>query len=337
MERNARSMKKSLCLILASAVLLAAPACSHGGAEPQPSSSVSSEAVSSAPSSAASGTESGDLSSAAGGSSSPAASGPAKEQGASSPAKTGGASSAPAAPSQPEAPKTVSVVIPEGFTLSQIGDRLEAKGVCKKADLIKSAQTYDFSYYPLVKAIKPDKNRCYKLEGYLYPDTYEFYVNMKPEDAVGKFLRNAESNITDKYKYAGMTTDQVVTLASIIEREADNPDDMKKVSSVFHNRLKIKQRLEADATIVYIESFVKPNIGGANTYNAYYNTYKCPALPAGPICNPGAAALNAAAHPADTDYYYFITANGQYYYQKTLEEHDQKLKELGLSTDSSAS
>ena len=326
-------MKKALCLILISAMLLAATACSHSNADPQPpsSSSESDGSVPAASSSASSEAESGVLSSGSGEGSSSASPG----QKTSSPAKTG-SSKAPAAPSQPEAPKTVSVVIPEGFTLSQIGDRLEAKGVCKKADLIKAAQTYDFSYYPLVKAIKPDKNRCYKLEGYLYPDTYEFYVNMKPQDAVGKFLRNAESNITGNYSYPGMTTDQIVTLASIIEREADNSDDMKKVSSVFHNRLKAGQRLEADATIVYIESFVKPNIGGANTYNAYYNTYKCAALPAGPISNPGSAALNAAVHPADTDYYYFITANHQYYYQKTLAEHDQKLKELGMSTDSNA-
>lgn len=324
-------MKKAFGLIVLFALLFAVPACSRGGGSPASSPAVSGTAASSALASSVSGTESGVSS----GSAESPSSGEAA--GNSSPAKQGSSSRAQStAPQQPAAPKTVRVVIPEGFSLSQIGDRLEAKGVCKKADFIKTAQTYDFSYYALVKAIKANQNRCYKLEGYLYPDTYDFYLNMKPEDAVGKFLRNAENNITDKYKYAGMTTDQVVTLASIIEREADNADDMKKVSSVFHNRLKKGQRLEADATIVYIESFVKPNIGGANTYNSYYNTYKCAALPAGPICSPGPAALNAASHPADTDYYYFITKDNQYYYQKTFEEHNQKLKELGMSKDSSA-
>ena len=321
-------MKKSFCMILAFCLLLSAAACSGGGTDSQAASSVFSEA---------SGAGSGAVPSAV--SSLPASSSDSP-QGTSS--SSSGSSSAPASPlsqarsSQPEEAETVRIAIPEGFTLSQIGDRLEANGVCKKTDFIDAAQNYDFSYYPLVKAISPDEHRYYKLEGYLYPDTYDFYIDMKPEDAVGKFLRNTESNIMDDYSYDGMTTDQIVTLASIIEREADDPDDMKKVSSVFHNRLKAGQRLEADATIVYVESYIKPNIGYADTYNAYYNTYKCSALPAGPICSPGADALDAAAHPADTDYYYFITANGQYYYQKTYDEHEEKLNELGLNPESSA-
>lgn len=324
-------MKKHLCLLLASVLLCASSACSRSGTgtQPQSSESPASSAVLS------SGTVSG-VSSAPAAVSSAVPSGSAKSSSGTGTASAAGSAPAKETSSQPEAARTVRVSIPEGFTLSQIGDRLEAKGVCKKADLIQSAQTYDFSYYPLVKAIAANDHRCYKLEGYLYPDTYDFYLDSKPQDVIGKFLRNVEDNITDKYKYAGMTTDQVITLASVIEREADNPDDMKKVSSVFHNRLKKGQRLEADATIVYIESFVKPNIGGANTYNSYYNTYKCSALPAGPICSPGANALNAAAHPADTDYYYFITSGGRYYYQKTLEEHNQKLDELGMSKSSSS-
>lgn len=224
------------------------------------------------------------------------------------------------------------VVIPEGWTLSQIGDRLEANGVCKKADLLKTANSYDFSYYSLIGGLAGNPNRCYKLEGYLFPDTYEFYTNMKPQDALGKMLRGAQSHISGKYSYPGMTTDQLVTLASIIEKESGNPNEIAKVSSVFHNRLKAGMKLQADPTINYIEKYVKPNLtGDINRYNSYYNTYKCAALPAGPICSPGATALNAAAHPADTDYLYFCAdKNGNYYYAKTLEEHDANLAKGGI-------
>ena len=232
-----------------------------------------------------------------------------------------------AASSQPVHASTVRVVIPEGFTLSQIGDRLEAKGVCKKADLLKTANSYDFSYYSLIGKLGTNVNRCYKLEGYLFPDTYEFYTNMKPQDALGKMLKNAQDKIGTSYSYAGMTTDQVVTLASMIEKEAASAEEMKKISSVFHNRLKAGMRLQADPTIIYIESYVKPNLtGDKNRYNSFYNTYKCSALPVGAICNPGKAALNAAANPESTDYLYFAAdQSGNYYYAKTYEEHKANL------------
>lgn len=243
-------------------------------------------------------------------------------------------SAASSGSSKAEDDNTVTLTFPEGFTLAQIGARLEAHNVCKKADFIKAAQSGDFSYFSTVKAIPSSSKRAYKLEGYLYPDTYEFYTNIKPDDVLYKLLLNTEQTVKEKYSYSGMTTDQVITLASIIEREADNADDMKKVSSVFHNRLKIGQRLEADSTRDYCTRYLlKPNGPFADQFKYYYNTYRCAALPAGPICNPGPAALNAAVHPASTDYYYFITANGKYYYQKTLEEHEAKLKELGMSSD----
>lgn len=240
-------------------------------------------------------------------------------------------SAVPGQDSKPETAQTVTLVFPEGFTLSQIGDRLEAHSVCKKADFVKFAQTYDFSYYSLVKAIAADPHRAYKLEGYLYPDTYELYTGMKPQDAVGRFLRNAQKKITG-YSYTGMTTDQVVTLASIIEREADDPDDMKKVSAVFHNRLKQGMILQADSTRDYCNNYLIPVFGDQFKY--YYNTYpdRAKALPAGPICNPGADALAAAANPADADYLYFATGtNHKYYYGKTQQERDAQMQADGVT------
>ena len=315
-------MKIKILPFLLAAALCVLCACSPGGGS-DPASSPESGASSGESSS---GPASSDPSSAG---SEPGSSAPSS--GASSAAS---ASSRPAssAASQPEKAATVKVTVPEGFTLSQIGDRLQAKKVCTKTDFVKAAQTYDFSYYSLVGKIPNDPNRCYRLEGYLYPDTYEFYVGMKPEDAVGKFLRNAEDRIGTKYSYSGMTTDQVVTLASIIEREADDPDNMKKVSSVFHNRLKAHMILQADSTREYCNDYLIPVFGDDSKY--HYNTYpdRAPALPAGPICSPGANALSAAAHPADTDYLYFATGTDhKYYYGATQAERDAQMAAAGVT------
>lgn len=322
-------MKKYLVMLIAFAVCVSLSACAKSDGSSMTSSEVSSSesstvsAASSAPYSSGSSAVSDAVTSA--GTSSIG-------KGQAQSAAPSGQISGSASSSQPEKAKTVRVVIPEGFTLSQIGDRLEANGVCKKAALLSTANSYDFSYYSLIGKLGSGIQRCYKLEGYLFPDTYEFYENMKPQDALGKMLKNAESRIGSNYRYSGMTTDQVVTLASIIEKESGNVNEMAKVSSVFHNRLKAGMKLQADVTVIYVEKYLKPNLtGDINRYNAYYNTRKCPALPAGAISNPGKAALNAAVNPADTDYYYFAAdSSGNYYYAKTYEEHKQNLAKAGI-------
>ncbi len=297
--------------------------CACSGANPPSSSAAPSSGVSSAAASSAA-------------RSGPAPSSPAADVSSAAPAPASTApkassSTVPGQDTKPETAQTVTLTFPEGFTLSQIGDRLAAHGVCKKADFVKAAQTYDFRYYSLVKAIPSDPHRAYKLEGYLYPDTYELYTGMKPQDAVGRFLRNAQQRIAG-YGYSGMTTDQVVTLASILEREADNPDDMKKVSAVFHNRLKQGMILQADSTRDYCNEYLIPVFG--DRYKYYYNTYpdRAKGLPAGPICNPGANALRAAANPANADYLYFATGtNHKYYYGKTQAERDAQMKADGVT------
>lgn len=232
---------------------------------------------------------------------------------------------------------TVSVTVPYGYSLSQIGDTLQAKGVCSKSDFLSTVNSYDFSYYPLVSQIPANSNRCYKLEGYLYPDTYYFYKNEKPQNVIGKMLRGAETYIGSKYNYSGMSTYQIITLASIIQKEVKTTDDMKIVSMIFHNRINTKMHLNADPTKNYIEYYVKPNLtGDINRYNSYYNTDKCIGLPAGPICSPGANALNAAANPDTSyaDYYYFFTnKSGKLICSKTYDEHKQKWDEANNSSD----
>ncbi len=239
--------------------------------------------------------------------------------------------------SESVAPKTVRITFPEGTSLSKIFDTLESKGVAKQKDLFDTMSTYDFSSYSLISSIAPSAQRCFLLEGYLFPNTYEFYTNEKPQDAIGRLLKVAEKKITAELKNRaselGYSMDQMITLASIIQKEVHDSSQLKKVSSVFHNRLKAGQKLQSDVTITYVEGCIKPYItGDINRYNSFYNTYKCPALPAGPITNPGTAAINAALYPEETEYLYFVTDKaGNYYYAKTYEEHLANCETAGVS------
>jgi UPF0755 protein len=217
--------------------------------------------------------------------------------------------------------KTVKVTIPEGYSVAQVFDLLVKKGVCASTDLLyQTMETYDYTYYPLVAEMPANDNRCFILEGYLYPDTYEFYRLDKPENVLGKFLRNAEAKISDadreKAASLGYSVNDILTIASLIEKETGNPEYMVNVSSVIYNRLGINMPLQLDCGTFYIERYVKPYItGDVNRYNSYYNMYKCKALPAGPICNPGKNAIQAALNPVETDYLFFYSdSEGVYHF-----------------------
>lgn len=236
--------------------------------------------------------------------------------------------------------KTVKVTIPEGYSQSQIFELLVSKGVTSSVeDLYKVSEEYDYSYYPLISQIEENVNRCFRLEGYLYPDTYEFYRLSKPQDAIGKFLRNGEVKISqedrDRAASLGYSVDEMLTIASIIEKEIGDNSQQAMVSSVIHNRLNQNIKLQMDASINYIENYVKPYItGDVDRYNSFYNTYKSPALPSGPICNPGKSAIQAALYPADTEYLFFVSdKEGKYYYAKTYEEHKQNLILAGIKVE----
>lgn len=232
---------------------------------------------------------------------------------------------------------TVKVTIPEGFSLIQICQRLDAAGVNSFEKLFDCATTDDFSEYSAISEAGFPANRCFQLEGYLFPDTYVFYRDENPKSVWGRFLHNfsvkteSYTGMTDKF---GWSMDQAVIFASLLEREAGNDNEVAKVSSVMHNRLDSGMMLQLDASIVYVENYIKPYISGdINRFNAYYNTYKTAALPAGPICNPGLRALSAALNPADTDYYYFANDNAEppnYYYSATLAEHQAILEQYNI-------
>ncbi len=219
---------------------------------------------------------------------------------------------------------TVRVTIPEGYSMAQVFELLVKKGVSKSTkELFNTVEEYDFTYYPLVAHIEKSKQRSFLLEGYLYPDTYEFYRLSKPQDVIGKFLRNTESKISNEYRQRadelGYTIDEILIIASLIEKEVGDKTIKPNVSSVIHNRLDIGMKLQLDASIFYVERYIKPFIDGdINRYNEFYNTYKCAALPAGPICNPGKNTILAALYPADTDYLYFYSDKaGDYFFSAT--------------------
>ena len=232
--------------------------------------------------------------------------------------------------------QTVKVTVNEGDSLTQIFKKLDENGVADFDALMETAQTYDYSYYPLVAAIPSDANRCFKLEGYLFPDTYEFYTNQKPQDAIGKFLRNGKAKITDdmisQAKSLGYSMDEIIRVASIIEKEGAKSSEISKIAAVIYNRLDAGMKLQMDSSIYYIERHVKPYLtGDINRYNSYYNTYKCSALPAGPISNPGLRTIKAALYPADVPYLYFChDENANYYYAETFEEHQKNLELAGI-------
>lgn len=249
---------------------------------------------------------------------------------------------------------TVTVMIPEGYNAQQIGQLLEENLVCRADDFEKyyrsKLEKYDFE-----EQITVTENRFYALEGYLFPDTYEFYViddlTDKPsmdtsqyaKQAAEKMYSNFQNKITKKMyaraKELGMTFDEVVTLASIIQKEGTNEENMANISSVFHNRLENMYEyphLQSDTTDNYIEDVIRPNIPSSslalyeNVITAY-DTYTCEGLPAGPICSPGLEAINAALYPAETDYYYFLSSSdGVFYYASTVEKHEQNIIDAAL-------
>lgn len=232
---------------------------------------------------------------------------------------------------------TVRVMFPEGSTVSQIAELLEQNGVCSASEFMALANDSALAAeYDII--IENPQNRAFLLEGYLYPDTYDFYAGESAERAIRRFLKNTKSklsNLKADCEGIGMTVDEVITLASIIQEEAGNPAEMNKVSSVLHNRLESRSfpRLQCDVTINYLERYVKPYVTEEkyDELRGLYNTYKCKGLPEGPITNVGIEALDAALHPVSSDWYFFISdENGAYHYAETWEEHQENCEKAGL-------
>lgn len=237
---------------------------------------------------------------------------------------------------------TVTVTFPEGFTAVQIAKRLEENGVCAAADFIAQLNAPgDLTEgYPFLAEVNNPDERPFLLEGYIFPDTYEFYRGENAQSVLNRFLKNTANKLTDEYalraEQLGYTLDEVIALASIIQKEAGMKEQMGKVSSVLHNRIESPSygKLQCDVTINYINDYVADSEylqDSTTDYSALYNTYKCSGLPAGAICNPGIDAIEAALYPEKTDYFFFVTdKDDNYYYASTYEEHKENCRACGI-------
>lgn len=233
---------------------------------------------------------------------------------------------------------TVKVTFPEGYTVADIALKLEENGVCSADDFMSEANNTEYLTEFNIEISEPE-SRSFVLEGYLFPDTYEFYRNENPSSVIKRFIRNFNSKITDEMKARadelGYSLDEILTIASIVQEEAGKASEDKKISSVIHNRLNSSDfpKLQCDACTFYLRDSVKPYVSEEKYEELLqsYSTYNCYGLPEGPITNPGLDSINAALYPDDTDYYFFISdADGQYYYAKTWDEHQQNIKNAGL-------
>ena len=230
----------------------------------------------------------------------------------------------------------VAVTIPEGLELREIADKLEKEGLIDKNKFYDAVKNHSFDY-EFLKGIPVGDNR---LEGFLFPDTYTFSKTLDNETTIlEKMLKRFEQiyskSMTEKANQLSMTDYEVITLASVIEREARTTDDFYLVSSVFHNRLKRTDSLkylQSCATVQYILKERKSVLSEKDTkIDSPYNTYRYPGLPAGPICSPGKAAIDAALNPKQTDYLYFLNdSDGKLHFSTTYAEHQKLMEQYGL-------
>ena len=225
---------------------------------------------------------------------------------------------------------TVRVTIPEGYTVAQTIHLLAEKGVNTEEALTEAAQTYHFDY----TFIDNDSEDISRLEGYLFPDTYDFYVNEKPGSALNRLISNFNSKLDDELLAAaeerGYSLKKIVTIASLIEKETDGTDQAK-IASVIYNRLEgsgdkggTYGLLQIDAALLY----ALPDHEGAITaedkkVDSPYNLYKNAGLPPTPIANPGLASIEAALDPETTDYYYYaLGKDGRHHFFTNYSDHD---------------
>ena len=236
-------------------------------------------------------------------------------------------------------PLVRNITLIPGESVEEFAARLVKDGVLESADrfleLCRSGQDFrDYYYIADVLSGGTAASRKYVLEGYLAPDTYEVYTDATEETLIRKLLSQTEAVFPLEYQEQaesmGMTMDQILTLASMIEKEAKT-QDFPRVSAVFHNRLKAGMKLESDVTIHYITGVRRMALTDADMSAANaFNTYRYKGLPPGPICNPSAAAIRAALYPDSTmvaeKYLYFCAKepeSGQLYFSRTLEEHQR--------------
>ncbi len=220
------------------------------------------------------------------------------------------------------------LTIPEGFTIAQIAAEVERSGL-GQADTFKD-MTAD------AQLIRDLGLEAPTLEGYLFPDTYYFSRGTSMRSMVLKMVAHFQEQFPPAWRQRAqelhLTVHQVVTLASIIEKETGDPTERPLIASVFLNRLKKKMRLESDPTVIYgIDQFDGNLTRRQLRTSTPYNTYVIKGLPPGPIANPGSGAIEAALYPAQTDYLFFVSKqDGTHYFSKSIQEHNEAVRKYQL-------
>lgn len=229
--------------------------------------------------------------------------------------------------------ETIKFTIPEGYTIQKIAKKLSSEGIVKESEFLDAVNNIEYGYQFIDQI--PDRNL--KLQGYLFPATYEIYEGATAQDIVSIMLKKFDQVFKQEYyervKELGYTIDEIITMASIIEREvrynSEEKNERALVSSVIYNRLERENPmpLQMCSTVMYVLDKPRSNLYYADLeIESPYNTYKYPGLPIGPISNPGEASIKAALYPEDTDFLYFVLKNpdtGEHEFSSTLEEHNR--------------
>jgi UPF0755 protein len=213
------------------------------------------------------------------------------------------------------------VTIPEGYTMFDIAKAMEDAGLGSADDFVHIAETRT----QLIADLAPEAK---SLEGYLFPNTYEFTRTQSLEEMAGAMVRQ----FRQVAQQIGLSTDvhRIVTMASIVEKETAAPEERPRVASVYYNRLALKMALDADPSVIYAKLLAGTYTGSLHhadlAVNSPYNTYRFPGLPPGPIGNPGRSALEAALHPESTKFLYFVSnGNGHHRFARSLQEHNRNV------------
>lgn len=240
--------------------------------------------------------------------------------------------------------EVVNITFPEGMNLLEIAQKLEDNGVCTVEEVLEAANSDEFDNYDFIAAITNEDERYYTLEGYLFPDTYDFYTDEDPQVALGKMINTCQNRFSkqmrEEAEEKGYTIDEVLTLASIVQAEATDEKDMRMIAGILENRLEDGAshdiyHLECDSTTFYpYRTQDQVPEDERDTYKSTYDTYTIEGLPAGPICSPGSDAIQAVLEPsseADGYYYFCHDEDGKAYYASTWSQHQANLEKAGLA------
>jgi len=221
------------------------------------------------------------------------------------------------------------ILHPEGATVAELARALEAERLAGADDVARVAADRKF--------LDANGIEGPNAEGYLFPDTYQFVRGMTPEEMLGKMVQRMRAKLTPEMRSRardlGLSTHQLLTLASIIEREAIVKDEQRLISAVFWNRLKINMPLQADPTVQYAVAKERRALSRADlAVDHPYNTYAHPGLPPGPIASPGLEAIQAALDPAPVKYLYFVASDERrHHFSATMQEHNAAVSRYRLS------